>query len=171
MRSHSLFDIAQIKVKFSFEAIEVMGACKQHSKVMCERGGILMGELYPKSQQIIISKAIEVPAESSGSYSYAMDVKAAKRIMAKVWKHSGRVTTYLGDWHTHPQSSPSPSFTDRITFTRNFRETDVPHGLLIYIVVGNHSQKWLWVGACAGLWTWKGNSENDNLWSFGTKHT
>jgi integrative and conjugative element protein (TIGR02256 family) len=34
------------------------------------------------------------------------------------WRQSGRTMTFVGEWHTHPEPVPSPSFIDKMTWKR-----------------------------------------------------
>jgi integrative and conjugative element protein (TIGR02256 family) len=53
---------------------------------------------------------------------------------------------YLGDWHTHPESEPSPSGLDLESMKECFAKSRHEHASFIMIIVGNtDAPKWLWV--------------------------
>ncbi len=54
---------------------------------------------------------------------------------------------YLGDWHTHPVTIPTPSPMDYQTFQSRFRKsTHELHAMLMVIVGTNPFPGGLWVG-------------------------
>jgi integrative and conjugative element protein (TIGR02256 family) len=53
---------------------------------------------------------------------------------------------YLGDWHTHPEASPSPSGLDLQSMQECFRKSKHQHGAFLMAIVGNGNEgSWLWV--------------------------
>ncbi len=58
--------------------------------------------------------------------------------IATIYRESGNVVTYLGDWHSHPQGSRTPSRLDRRTARRiaRFTAARVPHPLILIVSGG-----------------------------------
>ncbi len=53
------------------------------------------------------------------------------------WKESGGIITYLGEWHTHPVKTPSPSSTDRYEWSKLCAFYSDP---LVFLIVG--TERW-----------------------------
>ncbi len=92
--------------------------------------------------------AIESPAISSNTTEIYVDNNIANKNMKLRWKESGRKITYVGDWHTHPEAIPTPSYTDKSTFKDTYRSSKIDQNLLLCVIVGTNSVKegGLWVG-------------------------
>lgn len=152
-----MFDIKNLRVEFKEKVLNDLLVNAQTSKGENERGGVLMGELYPKKNLIIVTHIIKSIPKYADRYNFEMDVESTQLEISKIWKESERTITYLGDWHTHPEYSPKPSFDDYLTFTKNYRHSAFDQNFLLYIIVGMlpDENKNLWVGLCQGLITRK----------------
>lgn len=79
-----------------------------------ETGGILMG--YRIKNQLWITDIVGPGPNAKHEYfSYSPDNDFHEEEMARIYKSSGRVHTYIGDWHTHPKSSAYLSDRDKKT--------------------------------------------------------
>lgn len=82
-----------------------------------ETGGILMG--YLCDQDVVVTDVIGPgPKAVHRRYSFTPDAKWQGDEIAKIYEESGRVTTYLGDWHSHPHGTPGLSVKDLVTLFR-----------------------------------------------------
>ena len=76
-----------------------------------EVGGLLLGHLV-NSTTYEVTEIEYICARKSTPISYQRDVKEAQRIINERWSESDGEINYLGEWHTHPNISASPSGTD-----------------------------------------------------------
>lgn len=115
---------------------------RQTKKNDKERGGVLLGKLYPSLNEIVVTHVIE--SESSNSYKYgiSLDVGFLKNEIDRIWKESKGQITYLGDWHTHPEAIPKPSIQDYKTFVINYYKSKRSQNLLFYLIIGNKNIFW-----------------------------
>lgn len=82
-----------------------------------ETGGVLMG--YFKGVDVVITDWIGAgPSARHEGASFEPDYDFQEREIAKIYQASGRVTTYVGDWHSHPEGGLALSRTDRGTLKR-----------------------------------------------------
>ena len=82
------------------------------SKLPNETGGCLMG-YYAVGGGIVITKIIGPgPNAKHEPYNFEGDSDWQCNEVGRIYDESGRTTTYLGDWHTHPKSSPRLSDLD-----------------------------------------------------------
>lgn len=79
-----------------------------------ESGGIIVGKLNPIEKQVIATD-ITLPQNNDKCTKnrYIRAELGHQEIMDNLWKESGSVKTYIGEWHTHNQGMPQPSWIDR----------------------------------------------------------
>lgn len=86
--------------------------CQNDSKN--ERGGLLLGKIREDlSEYIVVDISEPCKRDKSGRYYFVRDKKNAQEVLNKFWKSSQGEINYLGEWHTHPETNPLPSPTDR----------------------------------------------------------
>ena len=90
-----------------------------------ETGGVLLGFLdrddLGKLQ--VISASGPGPRAIHRHNSFTPDALWQERQIADTYEQSGRIVTYLGDWHSHPGGAEGPSRLDRKTAARIARTT------------------------------------------------
>jgi len=75
-----------------------------------ETGGILLGYYSAGRDFAIVTQATRQPIDStSGLFSFSRGIRGIQSLLDCFWK---RGEYYLGEWHFHPYSSPTPSATD-----------------------------------------------------------
>ena len=107
-----------------------------------EMGGVLMGELYPNSNRIKITNILVCEHSNNSRSGLELNIECLQKQMNKIWEDSGGTITYLGDWHTHPEFNPMPSYTDYKTFVKNYYVSKFEQNLLLYIILGQEKQIW-----------------------------
>ncbi|MCT7630951.1 Mov34/MPN/PAD-1 family protein [Aliarcobacter butzleri] len=107
-----------------------------------ETGGVLMGELYPHSNRIQITHILVCKHTTNSRYGLELNVACLQKQMNKIWEDSNGTITYLGDWHTHPEFNPKPSYVDYTTFIKNYYTSKFEQNLLIYIILGLNEKIW-----------------------------
>lgn len=113
-----------------------------HFKV--ESGGIIVGKLNPSDNQIIVTDITEPQRKDKCSaFTYKRAEYAHQKIMDKLWKESQHTKTYIGEWHTHNQPIPQPSFVDIKNWIKiSMRKQN--SNWLFFIIVGTEQ---------IGIWT------------------
>lgn len=107
-----------------------------------ETGGVLMGELYPNSNRIQITHILVCKHTSNSRYGLELNVECLQKQMNEIWEKSKGTITYLGDWHTHPEFNPKPSYVDYTTFVKNYYKSKFEQNLLLYIILGQEEEIW-----------------------------
>lgn len=74
--------------------------------------------------------AVHKPASFSPDHDWQLER------LAETYTASGRVVTYLGDWHTHPGGAPAPSARDRRTMRRIRRSGRARQRRPLMVIVG-----------------------------------
>ncbi len=107
-----------------------------------ETGGVLMGELYPNSNRIQITHILVCKHTTNSRYGLELNVECLQKQMNEIWEKSKGTITYLGDWHTHPEFNPKPSYVDYRTFVKNYYKSKFEQNLLLYIILGQKNEIW-----------------------------
>ena len=82
-----------------------------------ETGGVIMG--YHAGDDVVITAMIGPgPGAHHERNTFVPDHEYQEVAIATVYQHSGRVWTYLGDWHSHPNGGSQLSTRDRQTMRR-----------------------------------------------------
>lgn len=81
-----------------------------------ETGGVLMGYWVDRWHELVVTECIGPgPRATHGRRSFEPDYEYQHGEIARVYNASGRLHTYLGDWHTHPDGGTTLSHKDQRT--------------------------------------------------------
>lgn len=102
-----------------------------------EAGGILLGRLIVDSHDIVIDD-VAVPSEHdrASRFRFFRSKRNANTVIRKTWSSSNATCIYLGEWHTHPEDTPSPSWTDLRNWRRVLRKSCIEQDFLLFAIVG-----------------------------------
>ena len=102
-----------------------------------ESGGVLLGYADPADRKLIeVQKQIGPgPRAVHKSHRFEPDGEWQARQIAAAYRNSGRILTYLGDWHSHPRGGAKPSSIDRSTARKiaTDRQARAPHPLIVIL--------------------------------------
>jgi integrative and conjugative element protein (TIGR02256 family) len=113
-----------------------------------ETGGVLLGYWVDKSSELVISHAIGPgPRAINGAQSFVPDYKYQEAEVARLYAETGRVSTYLGDWHSHPLEGVYLSRRDLRTLRRIANHAEARAPLPVMIVIGGGAPNWSF-----GIW-------------------
>ena len=123
-----------------------------HRQIRCipESGGILLGKLFG---ELLIIEQASVPGsdDKRGLFFFHRNKKRAQTIVDQAYRESNGEKAYIGEWHTHNEKNPEPSWLDRSEIKRAFKKSKLNFDFIICIIVGNDSElENLWVGYYAG---------------------
>jgi integrative and conjugative element protein (TIGR02256 family) len=91
---------------------------------MTEAGGILIG-CYRGSHIEITECSGPLRCDSRSKLRFDRDDPGHQELAKMRWKESGRVLTFVGEWHTHPEPSPTPSSIDLKTWREVARKNSM----------------------------------------------
>ena len=81
-----------------------------------ESGGSLMGYWDKSGREVVITDVVEPgPKARHARTSFTPDYEFQEQRIADIYSASGRIHTYLGDWHSHPNGPAALSGTDTRT--------------------------------------------------------
>ena len=98
-----------------------------------ETGGVFLG--YRANNLEFVVTDIIGPGSKAvhGNYSYYPDQVFHKNEIARKYQESGQYITYLGDWHTHPNSYSYLSNQDKTTVRKiaAYKEARLPNPIML----------------------------------------
>lgn len=113
----------------------IIDEAEQH--VPYETGGVLMGYWAVPYEEVVIVEAIGPGPNGSHTVTkFTPDEEFQRAEIARVYEASGRLHTYLGDWHSHPGAPPGLSQLDIRTLRRIARHRRARAPVPIMLVLG-----------------------------------
>jgi integrative and conjugative element protein (TIGR02256 family) len=111
-----------------------------------ETGGMLVGYEGADRPEIVVTDLIDAgPRARRDEYEFHPDGRWQRRELARVYQESGRVVTFLGDWHSHPHGLPVPSETDLETAARTAANERARAPRPLTLILGRDEDEWLLV--------------------------
>ncbi|HWQ42078.1 MAG TPA: ThiF family adenylyltransferase [Desulfosporosinus sp.] len=90
-----------------------------------ETGGILIGTVNHQRKIIHITRLIDAPSDSEGyPFSFKRGVRDLPEKVVEIEEKTGRLVTYVGEWHSHPNGSVSMSKLDLDTMHQLKKQLD-----------------------------------------------
>lgn len=116
---------------------------RQRDMAAPEAGGILLG--YRRGEHLHVIDATLPQAEDRRSrFRFTRAKRPHQDIALARWEEGSGTVDYLGDWHTHPESNPSPSGLDTSEWRKIYEPRAVP---MLFIILGWSSAVWVGVGS------------------------
>lgn len=106
-----------------------------------EAGGILLGHRAGNHIHII-SATGPLPDDKRERLTFDRIDAGHQQAAYSAWTSSGGTVDYVGDWHTHPQTNPTPSQKDYLEWRKLMSKISKLH---IFAIVGT-SRNGIWLG-------------------------
>ena len=101
-----------------------------------EIGGVLMGEYIGEEEFRIVDLTIQTRRGTVASFvRLVADAAASLRRFFKRTGYNYRKFNYLGEWHSHPSFSPTPSSKDIQSMLEIVTDTDIGANFVILLIV------------------------------------
>jgi integrative and conjugative element protein (TIGR02256 family) len=108
-----------------------------------ETGGVLVG-YRAQAVQVITNMIGPGPRAVRTTTSFEGDHEYQCEELERIYRRSGAVTMYLGDWHTHPSGIPQPSALDKETLRHIAAHRPADCKRPIMLIGGGAPHTWLW---------------------------
>ncbi|MGA5715039.1 ribosomal-processing cysteine protease Prp [Bacillus cereus] len=133
-----IYKFGEKHIVFSEHVEEKLKSYRQIKENQHEAGGILMGKVYKNT---VIIDALSEPSkeDKSGRNFFERNVKRAQKIVEDAWKESNGERIYLGEWHTHPELTPTPSSDDKRLIFNMLNHTQMEIDFLLMVIMGTQS--------------------------------
>ncbi|QIF45470.1 peptidase [Aeromonas hydrophila] len=120
--------------------LHILNRYRQLHHSQPEQGGVFIGEIRPP--HIIITHVTEPsPYDQASRFGFVRKKQHHQVMVDQLWHTSGGYLTYIGEWHTHPESNPLPSATDVSSWRKGLPKNSTS----IVAIIG---QKTDWWGYC-----------------------
>ena len=114
----------------------VFSAHAQSDASALEAGGVLLGRHIRNSREIVVDLVTSpMPSDRRSRGRFFRSRGPHQAVIDRAWSDSDGTCTYLGEWHTHAERSPSPSVVDRVDWLRKLF-IDRFSGSIFFLVVG-----------------------------------
>lgn len=124
-------------VKLAAPVMEVLHRARQVGPDILEGGGLLLGRLVERCDDILIDEATEPTSnDQRRRFSFRRARRPAQERVDAAWKESQQTRNYLGEWHSHPERDPTPSSHDKRDWKRISREAAYEQQSLVFVIVG-----------------------------------
>lgn len=131
------------RVKVPTAVLKVMKSYAQQSLSATEAGGVLLGRYIAGTNDVVVDAVTEpMPGDKRTRYSFYRAKARHQAIIDATWEESEHTCTYLGEWHTHPEASPTPSGVDTRGWCRRIREDQYDEELFFLIVGTAEVRMW-----------------------------
>ena len=109
-----------------------------------ENGGVLLGKFNKKEKTYIITNISTTNSEDrKGRYFFIRNKKQAQAIINKYWKNSNGEINYLGEWHTHDEEYPNPSFVDKQLVKQMLNNKNIEIDNVFMIILGKNKNLYI----------------------------
>lgn len=126
----------KMRIKVQDDLINRFKDYRQLDAHVYEQGGMLIGSIIKKSNDIIIDRAtFPMTGDYSNRINFIRSINH-NRILKKIWKESNRTRMYFGEWHTHPQINPKPSSQDISNWNMLMRKSKTFTDNFLFIIIG-----------------------------------
>jgi integrative and conjugative element protein (TIGR02256 family) len=134
------------KFELSPIVVEQITQFIQYCPKMPEAGGVLLGRFIIESDDIVVDKiTTPMKGDRQSRFHFFRSAKMHQEQIAKSWSASDGTCNYLGEWHTHAEPDPTPSFLDKAEWRRKLLFDMYDHDSLFFIIVGTEQIK-VWQG-------------------------
>jgi len=126
---------------FTQAALDQLKQHIQHTKRQTEAGGALLGRHLHESLDLVIDE-ITLPQRKDNRRRFSFFRSDTHNDLANQrWRETGGTMAYLGLWHTHPESVPTPSQTDLHDWEKASCEDTYEGDYLFFVIVGIEEMK------------------------------
>ena len=106
------------------------------SKTPLETGGLLLGYWSADNNNVVITDMVGPgPLAKHRKFTYKPDYSFHQQEMKRIFNENGGMSTYLGDWHSHPESSSHLSFLDKRALRNiaRFPDNYIDHPIMLVL--------------------------------------
>ena len=128
------------QITFGAQALDALHQLRQVDDRAQEAGGVLLGRLIVNTEDVVVDEITKPgPDDIRGRYQFKRSSNSAQPRVVSAWRESTGTKIYLGDWHSHPEDHPSPSFVDRRDWNRVVKRAVYEQAFLLFAIVGRRS--------------------------------
>lgn len=144
MRLSPLSRIRDGRLALNPKALMVMSSFRQDTLDKREAGGVMLGRHILDSSDVVVDEVtVPMSGDQRSRTSFFRGRVNHQQAIDEAWRQSGGTCTYLGEWHTHPEAIPNPSWVDLREWQRKLHEDVYAGAGLFFVIVGiNLTRVW-----------------------------
>lgn len=111
----------------------------KHKQTKCwhaESGGVIVGRFINEADYIFDDVTTPSIYDVRSRFKFFRRSEIHQDFVNNVWSRSGGGVNYLGEWHTHPEMIPTPSFTDEQNWRKIAKRVIFEGDVLFFLIVG-----------------------------------
>jgi integrative and conjugative element protein (TIGR02256 family) len=129
-------------------ALEAILRHLQHATDAPEAGGVLLGRYILGTRDVVVDAVTGPMREDRRSRTRFYRHRRGHQVAIEcAWEESGGTCAWLGEWHTHPEPMPTPSWVDRADWRRKLL-VDRYDEALFFVIAGTTT-----IRAWEGRWS------------------
>lgn len=132
----------KLTVEFSTEVENFFQSWMDNDNYLLEAGGILVGTVHSSSRITITDITTPQYGDNRLPYRFLRSEKAHQNKMDALWRQSGFKKMYLGEWHTHREPYPHPSYIDTIGWKKIAKKSHNSSWMLFLILGQEELRLW-----------------------------
>ena len=109
-----------------------------------ETGGVIVGFVAPSDRVILQRFMAPSNRNRAGRFWLERDLRDAQAFVNGAYRDTGGKLNYVGEWHTHPARSPSPSTLDVSMLNDMLRNSQIELNFLVGVILGNTGRLRVW---------------------------
>ncbi len=127
-------------VKLNADVVERLLSFRQLAPDALESGGILIGRFIKDSFDIIADEITgPLPGDVQTRTTFYRDAAEHQKVIYQRWEESAGTQCYLGEWHTHAESHPTPSAIDFDSWRKRLENDQMESEVSFFVIVGTES--------------------------------
>lgn len=131
-----VIELGDIILRIDSKVMDIILSFIQDEKDKPEAGGILMGYYIDDYSFFISDLTIPSNYDKSSRFNFIRSFINAQKFINHFFKSSRGKKIYLGEWHTHPEKSPTPSSTDLVSFEKQLKKNKLNSKFIFMIIIG-----------------------------------
>lgn len=134
------------KLKIDLNVLRKIDEYIQNDKEKYEAGGVLLGRYIIGSIDIVVDDVTTpMKNDTRGRCFFLKQKKYHQKAITEKWIKSKGTCNYLGEWHTHPEPIPTPSYIDINEWKRLLKSNKYESECLYFIIAGTEKMR-IWEG-------------------------
>lgn len=130
-------------VEITQEVLEVLDEHKQIEGP--EMAGVLMGVVLGNNRYRIKKVSPSMTIDGATRTGCKRDAKIANLFVQEQYEQSGHTCVYMGEWHTHPEFTPTPSSVDISSVINIYHLPNNNLPFIILCIIGLENIYWGYV--------------------------
>jgi integrative and conjugative element protein (TIGR02256 family) len=124
-------------IEIHIQPLNILSKYAQTDKTSPEAGGIILGKIL--DNKISITKlSIPTQLDRASRSNFERHKLSAQIVIEYEHANSNGQLIYLGEWHTHPESNPTPSGQDLTMITNQFKSNFLNVNFCLLMIRGTN---------------------------------